>query len=125
MELFWPLLVARWLHLWSLLALFGAALFAVYAPPGGADALDKFKAWLAAIALASGVGFLTLMLVEFISVGHSTPGHVLMELLQEAVLGAIIGVIMAVTLGQPDLSPAGMFGRIDAALAHLEAGLPL
>jgi cell volume regulation protein A len=37
--------------------------------------------------------FLTLMLVEFISVGHSTPGHVLMELLQEAVLGAIIGVI--------------------------------
>jgi potassium/hydrogen antiporter len=37
--------------------------------------------------------FLTLMLVEFISVGHSTPGHVLMELAQEAVLGAIIGVI--------------------------------
>jgi copper resistance protein D len=64
MELFWPLLVARWLHLWSLLALFGAALFAVYAPSGGADALDKFKAWLAAIALASGVGFLSLMLVD-------------------------------------------------------------
>ena len=41
------------------------------------------------------------------------------------VAGAIIGVIMAVTLGQSDLSPAGMFGRIDAALAHLEAGLPL
>src|SRR6201994_666326 len=37
--------------------------------------------------------FLTLMLVEFISGGHSTPGHVLMELVQEAVLGAIIGVI--------------------------------
>src|ERR1700750_819178 len=37
--------------------------------------------------------FLTLMLVEFISVGHSTPGHVLMELAREAVLGAIIGVI--------------------------------
>jgi cell volume regulation protein A len=37
--------------------------------------------------------FLTLMLVEFISVGHSTPGHVLMELLQEAVLGAVIGVL--------------------------------
>src|SRR5215471_10978113 len=37
--------------------------------------------------------FLTLMLVEFISVGHSTPGHVLMELLQEAVLGGVIGVI--------------------------------
>src|ERR1700749_672755 len=37
--------------------------------------------------------FLTLMLVEFISVGHSTPGHVLMELLQEAVLGGIIGIV--------------------------------
>src|ERR1700744_3817236 len=37
--------------------------------------------------------FLTLMLVEFISVGHSTPGHVLMELAQEAVLGAVIGVV--------------------------------
>ncbi|MBV8927042.1 MAG: potassium/proton antiporter [Bradyrhizobium sp.] len=37
--------------------------------------------------------FLTLMLVEFISVGHSTPGHVLVELAQEAVLGAVIGVI--------------------------------
>ncbi len=37
--------------------------------------------------------FLTLMLVEFISGGHSTPGHVVMELLQEAVLGAIIGVV--------------------------------
>src|ERR1700757_1625891 len=37
--------------------------------------------------------FLTLMLVEFISVGHSSPGHVLMELAREAVLGGIIGVI--------------------------------
>jgi cell volume regulation protein A len=37
--------------------------------------------------------FLTLMLVEFISVGHETPVHVLMELVQEAVLGAIIGVV--------------------------------
>jgi len=37
--------------------------------------------------------FLTLMLVEFISVGHSSPGHVLMELVQEAGLGAILGVI--------------------------------
>src|SRR5215469_6223532 len=37
--------------------------------------------------------FLTLMLVEFISVGHSTPEHVLMELAREAVLGAFIGVI--------------------------------
>jgi potassium/hydrogen antiporter len=37
--------------------------------------------------------FLTLMLVEFISVGHSTPGHVLIELMQEAGLGAVIGVV--------------------------------
>jgi cell volume regulation protein A len=37
--------------------------------------------------------FLTLMLVEFISIGQSTPGHVAMEFLREAVLGAIVGVI--------------------------------
>jgi cell volume regulation protein A len=37
--------------------------------------------------------FLTLMLVEFISVGHSTPGHVLLELAREAVLGAVVGVV--------------------------------
>src|SRR6516225_2909354 len=37
--------------------------------------------------------FLTLMLVEFISIGHSSPAHVLLELSQEAVLGAIVGVI--------------------------------
>jgi potassium/hydrogen antiporter len=37
--------------------------------------------------------FLTLMLVEFISVGHSSPWHVLMELGREGLLGAIFGVI--------------------------------
>jgi cell volume regulation protein A len=37
--------------------------------------------------------FLTLMLVEYISVGHSSSWHVLMELGREAVLGAIFGVI--------------------------------
>ena len=37
--------------------------------------------------------FLTLMLVEFISVGQSTAGHVAMEFLREAVLGAVVGVI--------------------------------
>ncbi|HWZ41753.1 MAG TPA: potassium/proton antiporter [Bradyrhizobium sp.] len=37
--------------------------------------------------------FLTLMLVEFISVGHSSPGHVLLELAREAVLGAVVGVV--------------------------------
>ena|ERR1022692_1403170 len=41
------------------------------------------------------------------------------------VAGAMIGVIMAVTLGPPEAGPGDMFGRIDAALAHLEAGLPL
>src|SRR5277367_1545240 len=37
--------------------------------------------------------FLTLMLVEFISVGHSSPAHVVLELAREAVLGAVIGVV--------------------------------
>jgi cell volume regulation protein A len=37
--------------------------------------------------------FLTLMLVEFISVGHSSPSHIVLELMREAVLGAIVGLI--------------------------------
>jgi potassium/hydrogen antiporter len=37
--------------------------------------------------------FLTLMLVEFITIGQSSPGHVVMEFLHEAVLGAVVGVI--------------------------------
>src|SRR5246500_4151476 len=37
--------------------------------------------------------FLALMLVALVSVGQSTPGHVAMEFLREAVLGAIVGVI--------------------------------
>ncbi len=41
------------------------------------------------------------------------------------VASAMIGVIMGVSLGRSDLSPADLFDRIDAALAHLEAGLPL
>jgi cell volume regulation protein A len=36
--------------------------------------------------------FLTLMMVEFISVGHSSLAHVLFELGREAVLGAVVGV---------------------------------
>src|SRR6202012_682194 len=43
--------------------------------------------------------FLTLMLVEFISVGHSSPGHVLRELFQEAVLGGIIGLVGGRAMG--------------------------
>jgi AcrR family transcriptional regulator len=41
------------------------------------------------------------------------------------VAGALIGVIMAATLPWADQSATDMFERIDAALAHLEAGLPL
>ncbi len=41
------------------------------------------------------------------------------------IAGAIMGVIMAVTLPVPDAGPGEIFDRIDAALAHLEAGLPL
>jgi cell volume regulation protein A len=37
--------------------------------------------------------FLTLMLVEFISLGESSPGHVVMELAREGLLGALVGVI--------------------------------
>jgi cell volume regulation protein A len=37
--------------------------------------------------------FLTLMLVEFISVGHTSVAHVAMELGREAVLGAAIGLV--------------------------------
>src|ERR1043165_4456318 len=37
--------------------------------------------------------FLTLMLVEFISLGEGSPGHVVKELLQEGLLGAVFGVI--------------------------------
>src|SRR5215472_5127750 len=36
--------------------------------------------------------FLTLILVELLSIGTSTPGHVIMEFVQEAGLGAIIGL---------------------------------
>jgi potassium/hydrogen antiporter len=37
--------------------------------------------------------FLTLMLVEYISLGESSPGHVVRQLLQEGLLGALVGVI--------------------------------
>ena len=42
------------------------------------------------------------------------------------VAGAIVGVVMSATMPWTGEAPAaGMLGRIDAALAHLEAGLPL
>jgi cell volume regulation protein A len=37
--------------------------------------------------------FLTLILVELLSIGQSTAAHVLMEFAQEAVVGAVIGVV--------------------------------
>jgi AcrR family transcriptional regulator len=39
--------------------------------------------------------------------------------------GALIGVIMAATMPWGDQPAADLVGRIDAALAHLEAGLPI
>ncbi len=37
--------------------------------------------------------FLTLMLVELISVGHGSPGHFVIELVREAVLGTLFGIV--------------------------------
>jgi cell volume regulation protein A len=37
--------------------------------------------------------FLTLMLVKFISLGESSPAHVVLELVREGLLGAVVGVI--------------------------------
>jgi hypothetical protein len=39
--------------------------------------------------------------------------------------GALIGVIMAATMPWSQTPATDMFERVDAALAHLEAGLPL
>ena len=55
--------------------------------------------------------------------GHDPAGFAVRN-----VAGAIVGVIIAATMpwsGWADKSPRHMFERIDAALAHLEAGLPL
>ena len=41
------------------------------------------------------------------------------------VAGALIGVIMSATMPWAETPSADLFERIDAALAHLEAGLPL
>jgi cell volume regulation protein A len=64
--------------------------------------------------------FLTLMLVEFISVGHSTMSHVLFDLAQEATLGAVIGVIggraMVIALNRVAL-PQGLHAPFVATTA--------
>jgi AcrR family transcriptional regulator len=42
------------------------------------------------------------------------------------IAGAVIGVVMAASMPwDKEIDPAAMFERIDAGLAHLEAGLPL
>jgi len=41
------------------------------------------------------------------------------------VAGALIGVIASATMPWASQPSTDMFGQIDAALAHLEAGLPL
>jgi cell volume regulation protein A len=64
--------------------------------------------------------FLTLMLVEFISVGHSTISHVLFDLVQEAILGSVIGVIggraMVIALNRVAL-PQGLHAPFVATTA--------
>jgi len=72
MDLFWPLVTVRWLHLASLLGLFGSALFAMYSRPPGSDrhglscelAGGGIGAWLAAAALASGICWVGLSLLD-------------------------------------------------------------
>jgi cell volume regulation protein A len=70
--------------------------------------------------------FLTLMLVEFISVGHSSPGHVLLELAREAVLGAVVGVvggrIMVIALNRVAL-PQGLHAPFVLTTALVIFGL--
>jgi cell volume regulation protein A len=64
--------------------------------------------------------FLTLMLVEFISVGHSSSWHVVLELGREAVLGAVIGVLggrtMVIALNRVAL-PQGLHAPFVATTA--------
>ena len=68
MDLFWPLVTLRWLHVSSLLAVFGSTLFAHYATDQAhhnRDALmmrrERACAW---IALASGLALVMLALVD-------------------------------------------------------------
>jgi AcrR family transcriptional regulator len=52
-------------------------------------------------------------------------GHVPDDFAVRNLAGAMVGVVMAAALAAIDDPGADMFERIDAALAHLEAGLPL
>jgi len=66
------------------------------------------------------------MLVEFISIGHSSPAHVLLELSREAVLGAIVGVIggrlIVIALNRVAL-PQGLHAPFVATMALVIFGV--
>ena len=70
--------------------------------------------------------FLTLMLVELISLGNSSAGHVLAEFFQEAVLGAIIGLVggwlVVIALNRVDL-PQGLHAPFVTTAALMIFGL--
>jgi cell volume regulation protein A len=70
--------------------------------------------------------FLTLMLVEFISVGHSSVAHVALELGREAVLGAVAGFIggrlVVIALNRVAL-PQGLHAPFVATAALVIFGL--
>jgi potassium/hydrogen antiporter len=70
--------------------------------------------------------FLTLMLVEFISVGHSSFPHVGLELAREAILGALVGIVggrvMVIALNRVAL-PQGLHAPFVAAAALVIFGL--
>jgi len=117
MELFWPLVAVRWLHLWSLLALFGASLFALYGPPGGAEALDRLKVWLAGTALASGVGFLMLLLVDMTEAVESLLSAARWHAFLLATGFGRVWLLRLVALGALLLSTAGRRPRPHAVAA--------
>jgi putative copper resistance protein D len=62
MELFWPLAVVRWVHVGSLLVLFGAALFTLYDGPQPGDA--RAQAWLAWSAVLTGCCWIIVSLAD-------------------------------------------------------------
>jgi len=78
-------------------------------PEVRARALDEFTRTIDEIAAAVAK-----------RVGHSPDDFAVRNL-----AGALIGVVMAATMPWDSPPSEEMFGRIDAGLAHLEAGLPL
>jgi putative copper resistance protein D len=62
MDLFWPLVIVRWMQLGSLLILFGASLFALY-DGGQPDGTRPYAGW-ASVALVTGLGWLMLSLAD-------------------------------------------------------------